>query len=131
MTPLFFATVGQETDQPMLPIGRMSPQTRDQWIIFGAITVVILCVICWAVFFRKRPRHKRGHIKRDRHSFRAGLIEGWTELRRILALRERQRKRVRHRPRNPTRAEVGGLPQARDESDPAAGGDDPAPRSNL
>jgi FtsZ-interacting cell division protein ZipA len=130
MSYLFFAQFNQDPDNFSLPLGSMSPQARERLLILGAIAIVILCVLVWAAFFRKRPRHKRGHIKRDRHSLRKSFVEGWVELKRIFAQRERERKRVRHRPRNPTRAEVGGLPQIRDESDPATG-DTSSPRSNI
>ena len=129
MNYLFFAVLGQDPDELGLPMGSMSPQAKERLLILGSIAVVTLLVICWAAFFRQRPRHKRGHIKRDRHSFLKGFKDGLGELKRIFAQRERERKRVRHRPRNPTRAEVGGLPQTRDGSDPA--GEDPAPRSNF
>jgi FtsZ-interacting cell division protein ZipA len=122
---LFFAQFSQDPDEFALQLTRMSPQTRERMLILGAIAVVILLVLCWAAFFRKRPRHKRGHIKRDRHSIRKGFADGWTELKRVFAQRDRQRKRTRHRPRNPTRAEVGGLPESRDEAG------DPSPPSNV
>jgi hypothetical protein len=106
----------------------MSPQARERLLILGAIAVVILGVLCWAAFFRKRPRQKRGHIKRDRYSFRKNIVEGWRELKRVFAQRERERKRIHHRPRNPTRAEVGGLPGIRGETEDGA--DDSSARSN-
>jgi FtsZ-interacting cell division protein ZipA len=114
MNHLLFAIFGQDPDNYTVDLGRMSPQTREQLLVLGAITFVILVIVGWAAFFRKRPRHKRGHIKRNRHSLRTSITEGWAELRRLMANRERQRKRIRHRPRNPTRAEVGGLPGLRD-----------------
>jgi FtsZ-interacting cell division protein ZipA len=131
MNLLLFAIFNQDPDELMLPLGRMSPQARERLLILGAIAVVTILVLCWAAFFRQRPRHKRTHIKHDRHSFRRSFMEGWTELKRVFALRERERKRMRHRPRNPTRAEVGGLPQARDESDSDAADDSTSPRSNY
>ena len=131
MNFLFFAQFNQDPDNYALELGSMSPQSRERMLVLGAIGLVILFTLCWAAFFRKRPRHKRGHIKRDRHSFRKSMADGWAELKRLFAQRGRDRKRIRHRPRNPTRAEVGGLPAARDESDPATGGDRANPRSNV
>ena len=128
---LFFAIFEQDPDNFALELGRMSPQARERMLILGAIALVVLLILCWAAFFRKRPRYKRGHIKRDRHSFRKSLTDAWAELNRLFAQRDRERKRIRHRPRNPTRAEVGGLPEARDESDPAAAGDGANSRSNI
>jgi len=131
MSHLLFAIFEQDPDNYGLELGKMSPQARERLLILGAIGVVVLLTLCWAAFFRRRPRHKRGHIKHDRQSFRKSLVAGWTELKRIFAQRERERKRTRHRPRNPTRAEVGGLPLARDDSSPAAAGDASRPRSNF
>lgn len=67
-----------------------------QWVYFLAIFAVIglsaLAVFLWAVLFRKKKR-KRKHRSRHRH-----------EERRL----------------NPTLAESGGLPPARDEKNPDA-----------
>jgi len=131
MSHLLFAIFNQDPDELGLAMGRMSPQVRERLLILGAIGVVTLLVICWAAFFRQRPRHKRSHIKRDRHSIRKSFVDGWTELKRIFAQRERQRKRIRHRPRNPTRAEVGGLPHARDASDDDVTDDASRSQSNF
>lgn len=130
MNHLSFALVAQDPDNFSVQIGRMSPQTREQLLVLGAIGFVVFIVLCWAAFFRKRPRHKRGHIKRDRYSFRKSFTEGWSELKRFISIRERQRKRVRHRPRNPTRAEVGGLPTGRNPGD-AASGESPNSAANF
>ena len=130
MSHLLFAIFDQDPDNFALPLGSMSPQARERLLILGAIAVVVLCVLCWAAFFRRRPRHKRGHIKRDRYSWRKSLVDGLGELKRVFAQRERERKRIRHRPRNPTRAEVGGLPQSRAEADSTAD-DVSGPRSNF
>ena len=131
MTHLFFAIFNQDPDNYSLEIGRMSPQARERFLILGAIAVVVFVMLCWAAFFRKRPRRKRGHIKHNRHSIRKGLVEGWAELKRIFAQRERERKRIHHRPRNPTRAEVGGLPQVRSDSGSPTVDDVSASRTNL
>lgn len=118
----FLAQFGQDPDENVLQLGRMSPQARERLVVLGAIALVIFLALCWAAFVRKRPRHKRGHIKRDRHSFRKSLTDSWVEIKRLVAQRERERKRIHHRPRNPTRAEVGGLPAVRDDSDVGSSG---------
>jgi len=130
MSHLLFAILDQDPDNYAVPLGSMSPQARERLLILGAIAIVVLGVLCWAAFLRKRPRHKRGHIKRDRHSWRKSFADGWADLKRIFAQRQRERKRVRRRPRNPTRAEVGGLPQVRDETD-AASRDGSSPHSHF
>ena len=125
---VFFSSIfDQDPDEIALQLGRMSPQSRERLIVLGAIAAVILVALCWAAFVRKRPRHKRGHIKRDRHSFRKSLADSWAEIRRLVAQRERERKRIHHRPRNPTRAEVGGLPEVRDASAPDSSSQSPNP----
>jgi len=121
MSHLFFAILDQAPANLGQELGRMSPQARERLLIFGAVGLVILSVTFWAVFFRKKPRRKRSHIKRNRVSLGKNLATGWAELKRVFAMRDRQRKRTRHRPRNPTRAEVGGLPESRDAADADAG----------
>ena len=130
MSHLFFAILGEASSNLGQELGRMSPQARERWLIFSALGLVILGTVCWAVFFRKKPRRKRGHIKRTRFSVGKSLAASWAELRRVFAMRERQRKRKGHRPRNPTRAEVGGLPANRD-ADEADAGSAPSSHSNF
>ena len=129
MSHLTFAVLRPDLERLVRPLEVSGPPSRERWIILAAIAVVVVGLICWATFIRKRPRPRRGHIKRDRYSFRKSFGAGWADLKRIMALRQRERKRLRRRPRNPTRAEVGGLPPARDEM---TADDDPSQaRSNY
>jgi hypothetical protein len=62
---------------------------------------IILGLLVWAVFIRRRPKsRKRGVILDD------GTSSGGEES----GKRRRRRRRREHRSRNPTRAETGGLP---------------------
>ena len=80
---------------------------RNRLITFGAYTVVMLVILVWAVFFRKQSKkHRRTHKHRP---------SNW-EL--SDAQKARRGQRHRHRqtdglPRNPSRAESGGLPPRR------------------
>jgi len=128
MSHITFAVLRPDLEQLIRPLDVSGPPSRERWIILTAIAVVVVGLICWATFIRKRPRPRRGHIKRDRYSFGKSFAAGWADLKRIMALRQRERKRLRRRPRNPTRAEVGGLPPTRDET---ADGDPSQARSNY
>ncbi len=74
--------------------------------IILAISALIAGLILWAVYMRKSPKYRRKGVLIDTPP------DPTTSSRR----RRRQRQ---HRTRNPSRAEVGGLPP------PGAGGSDP------
>jgi hypothetical protein len=85
-------------------VGNSSTELK---IFFVALSLVVLAVVIWAVFIRnpdteKRPQH---HWKTAKNS-EASATEG--------GKRRRHRRRRKDRPRNPTLAETGGLPSARD-----------------
>ena len=99
---------------------------KELLLLLGAVGVVTLLVVLWAVYLRKRPgEHSHRHHHHHHHS-RAqddtvsssanGDPDGTTEKR----YRRKRRRRREHRPRNPTLAETGGLPPLRTErpSDP-------------
>jgi hypothetical protein len=82
---------------------------RQTMIILGAILLVVLGVVVWAVFIRKPRRelhHGRGMERGtllttdEQRSHRSGKI----------------RRRRRSRPRAQTLAETGGLPPIRDDA---------------
>ncbi len=77
-----------------------------------AIAAVVGIIVFWAVYVRKSPRERQ----------RGALLDGGAEGGRMSSSGHRRRRRRRdkdRRPRNPTRAETGGLPPA------GAGGGDP------
>jgi hypothetical protein len=117
MNFIWMAILNSEPDPDTFGLGRMSPQIRERFFILAAIAVVALSAMGWAAFIRRRPRHKRRHIKPDHFSFLRRVLKSWTDF--VSAMvRRPERRRTRHRPRNPTRAEVGGLPPVRTETDP-------------
>ena len=83
-------------------------------VFFGAFTVIALAVFCWAIVFRKQPlrRHHRSHSKSSTPSGDAATGTSF------LSRRRHKHRRHQHRPVNPTLAETGGLPAARDDKTP-------------
>ena len=101
----------------------LSTVAREGLLVFGAMTLVALLAMGWAMFLRRRRhrRHKHHHghwhasqsTERPVDSDNADTPSG-PEKRR----RRRRHSGHHHRPRNPTLAETGGLPPIRPE-DPA------------
>jgi len=97
---------------------------KEVLLLLGAVAVVTLVLLLWAVYLRKRPRqhlHHHHHHQHRHHSEEesAGLNStdsgsGNGEKR----YRRKRRRRLEHRPRNPTLAETGGLPPLRTEQPP-------------
>ncbi len=91
--------------------------------LFAALTLVTVAATVWAVFWRKKRRqHRRYHrdsVQSTETSASPASVEGGGA--EVNARRHRKHRRRReHRPRNPTLAETGGLPPARNELPPAA-----------
>lgn len=80
--------------------------SREMYLIFGAICLIGLVCVLWAVYFRKPRRNKRSkYLANDM----PGIISR--------APRDRHRKRKRRwANRNPTLSQTGGLPPPRDPS---------------
>lgn len=80
---------------------------RSRLITFGAYAFVMLVILVWVFFFRKQKRKRRhGHKPKP---------PNW-ELSDAQTARRGHRHRRRHTdglPRNPSRAESGGLPPRR------------------
>ena len=109
--------------QAVLASWRMSdPATRERLIIFGAIGLVTLLVLLWAILLRKKRRRRREHHHAPRHSSRPAEAAETSKDEGDPATPEKRRHRRRsgrrHRPRNPTLAETGGLPPVRSEGPP-------------
>lgn len=75
--------------------------------IILVVTALIAGLIFWAMYLRKSPKYRRKGVLMDTPPEQARS--------------SRRRRRRQHRARNPSRAEVGGLPP------PGAGGSDPTP----
>jgi hypothetical protein len=95
----------------------MDPSTRGGLVVFGAIGLVTLLALVWAIFIRKRRRRRRSHHHSHQHSAiptetSAALNDAGAALP-PPEPRKGRRSRRRHRSRNPTLAETGGLPPIR------------------
>jgi len=87
--------------------------STDLLLLFGAVGLLILLFLTWALFLRKRKEDlsrwqiERRHLSNDGQPDASGHRH-----------HRRRRRRREHRPRNPTLAETGGLPPARPEPPP-------------
>jgi type VI protein secretion system component VasK len=97
------------------------PGTIQGLIIFGAIGLVTLLILVWAIFFRKQ-RRRRSHHHSHHHSSEPAVAPEVpaAEPGPLPPETHHQRKRLRRRrrSRNPTLAETGGLPPIRPELPP-------------
>lgn len=100
-----------------LPVWDRVPGTVQDFIaIFGAGLFLLVVLLVWARFFRKRPREGSGHERhhhrhREERTSDADGGEDESGPRR----HRRKRRRREHRTRNPTLAETGGLPPPRSQ----------------
>ncbi len=94
----------------------LNASTRDALIVFGAFALVVICVLLWALFVRKPKRRQHSH-RRSHHS---PAVNRKAEEATVQGSRRRKWRRPRrhHRPINPTLAETGGLPPARQQTPP-------------
>ncbi len=119
--PVFLA---QTDPQDSLAWWRLSnPAFRERLMIFGAITLVTLLLLVWAAFIRRKRRRRHSHHHHQHHPAER-RAEGPVASQKEDAgdppekRRRRRHSRHRHRPRNPTLAETGGLPPIRTENPP-------------
>jgi hypothetical protein len=100
----------------------LGPSTRNYLIVFGAVCVVTVLAVVWAVYLRKRRRRRSGHhgYHHSSESQRGRITSSRQDQSEpVTGTRRRWRRRRRpHRPRNPTLAETGGLPPVREERPP-------------
>ncbi|MEY2408810.1 MAG: hypothetical protein QOF48_1480 [Verrucomicrobiota bacterium] len=95
-------------------------------LILGAVLVVAAGIFFWAVFLRKRPETQRGSFVLTRARPEAADRSSSGRRRR----RKRKAEHPENLPRNPTLAEIGGLPPLRPEDAPPAGnGPDASPEA--
>ncbi len=94
---------------------------REMLIIFGAVTLVTVLLLVWAVSLRKPRRRHGSHRAKEEPAnlvrYRQEQHED-TGLLSLLKPKRRRRKRRWHH-RNPTLAETGGLPPIRSDSNSA------------
>ncbi len=117
--PLLLA---DEDTEAILAAWRRDPAVVERVMIFGAIGLVTVLVLLWAVFLRKK-RRRRSHHHHGHHRS-SGLPEspGASPTDGAPPVEEKRRhqrhSRRRRRRRNPTLAETGGLPPIRPEDAP-------------
>jgi type VI protein secretion system component VasK len=117
--PFFLADA--ETQEILASWRITDPATLERLVIFGAMGLVTLLALLWAVFLRKRRRRRKHHHPHQNSSKPAEVPEAAKDEdapTRPEKRRHRRRSGRRHRPRNPTLAETGGLPPVRPESPP-------------
>ena len=119
MSPIPVFQTAVDTDQLLASYRSLDPSTRERLMIFGAIGLVTLLVVLWALFIRRRRRRRRDHHHTHHHSSApAEVVEAPKAPDapdRPYKRRRRRRSGHSHRPRNPTLAETGGLPPIRPE----------------
>ena len=100
---------------------------KELLLLLGAVALVTLFIVLWAVYLRKRPgdrshrhRHHHHHHSSAESDSLASTNNGDSDEANEKRYRRKRRRRREHRPRNPTLAETGGLPPLRPErpSDP-------------
>ena len=93
-------------------------------LILGAVLFVVAAVFFWAVFVRKGPQTQRGSFVVTR------ARPGDKERTGSSGRRRRRKRKAEHPenlPRNPTLAEIGGLPPLRPDDPAPPDGEGPAP----
>jgi FtsZ-interacting cell division protein ZipA len=126
ITHPFLAQDTLPVDMVSAPWQKMDATTRDILIILGAVALVTLLALFWAVAFRSRKRrhHSHHHHHRHHHSHdhteesSAPVSEEETVSEPTSRRKRRRHRRREHRPRNPTLAETGGLPPLRSAPPP-------------
>jgi len=121
MSSIPFFLADAETQKILASWRITEPATLERLIIFAAIALVTVLLVLWAVFVRKRRRRRTRHDAPQNFSRPAAVprvAKGNTAPTPTGRRRHRRRSGRRHRPRNPTLAETGGLPPVRPESPP-------------
>jgi len=118
MNPIPLLLADADTEEVLAAWRITDPTTLERIMIFGAIGLVTLLAVLWAVFLRRKRRRRRSHLRSPGPTGvpEAPKDEGSPapEEKR----RRHRRSRRRYRQRNPTLAETGGLPPIRPEGAP-------------
>jgi type VI protein secretion system component VasK len=124
MSPILFAMDPVDPDQLLASYRALDPSTRERLTILGALGLVTLLVVLWAILLRRRRRRRRKHHHSDHPSSTPAEVVEAPKVQDAPArpYKRRRRRRSGHsrRPRNPTLAETGGLPPVRLEGPPDA-----------
>ena len=112
-------------DNVLPNVAPLSPGWIDFFIVMGAVLLMALVVLIWAISFYKRgkkPRHHhhRHHRHRRHGNFREDFQKTTAGIKEIIEKGKHQHHHHRHehRPLNPTLAQTGGLPPIREDSKP-------------
>jgi len=122
MNSSLFAQEAVDVNNLLATMRKSDPATLERVLIFGAIGLVTLLVVLWAVFLRKRRRRRRSHHHGSEHSLQPAetLVAPNPAADPSPPAQRRHRRRSgrKHRRLNPTLAETGGLPPVRPEDSP-------------
>jgi hypothetical protein len=118
--PVFLAQV--DSQDPLAWWRLTNPAFRERLMIFAAIGLVTLVLLVWAAFIRSKRRRRHSHHHRHHQAQGPAEVPMASQKEDEAAPPEKRRRRRhsrhRHRPRNPTLAETGGLPPIRTENSP-------------
>ncbi len=98
----------------------------EMGLILGAVLVLAALLFFWAFFLRKRPQTQRGSLVLERAEREDPERTGSSGRRRR---RKRKAEHPENMPRNPTLAEIGGLPPLRPEDAEPPASEDGSPPS--
>ena len=117
MNTIFFA--GLFGNNPLPGFEPMGSVMKERLMVVGAVLFVALVALVWAFLFRRKRRRaaRREERHHRRQSFTKSATRGVAEIKRFVEDQQHRGRRRRHRPRNPTLAETGGLPPFRDRKD--------------
>ena len=116
LTPIFAASVVEKAiDQlPVQPAPRtlLGMRMSDMVLLIGIAILLGVALLIWAVFIRG-PKQER-----EQHNYESRKYVEEREDGTIRKRKKHRRRRRDHRQRNPTLAEVGGLPPLKSDSTP-------------
>ena len=96
---------------------RVPGLTQDMLVVLGVGGLLLIMLLIWALFLRKKPRsHSHSRHRSAIHIEESS--ESDSDHARHHHRHRRKRRRREHRTRNPTLAETGGLPPPRSEPQP-------------
>lgn len=110
--------------QDVVASWRANSSALSSYIVVGAIALVTLLVLIWAMFFRNTKRRHRSHHHSHEHSSAPAESPATGSNGEDASLSRHKRRRWRrsqrhNHSRNPTLAETGGLPPIRQDEPPA------------
>lgn len=114
LKPLYLLAALPDLDgiRPNSPVGGAASGWSDTMIILAAVLGLVILIVLWAVFIRKRSDRRYNTLKvPSRRDLEQGAEQSG----------HRRRRRHRHkerRGRNPSLAEAGGLPPVRADQTP-------------